>query len=86
MYGKAGCIRVKPYGVEYRTLSNAWLNSEELMAWVFRATQAGMAAIMSGNDLSEKYGDIREIINTGDKAAALRIIQAEGIEVPNANC
>ena len=86
MYGKAGCIRVKPYGVEYRTLSNAWLNSEALMAWVFRATQAGMAAIMSGNDLSEKYGDIREIINTGDKAAALRIIQAEGIEVPNANC
>ena len=28
LYGKAGCFRPKPYGMEYRTLSNAWLNPE----------------------------------------------------------
>lgn len=29
-YGKAGAIRYKPYGVEYRTLSNFWVTAPEL--------------------------------------------------------
>lgn len=29
LYGKAGACRIKPYGVEYRTLSNFWLKDEE---------------------------------------------------------
>ena len=37
-YGKAGCYRLKPYGVEYRTLSNFWLQSEELMTWAYNTT------------------------------------------------
>lgn len=31
LYGKAGAYRPKPYGVEYRVLSNFWLKSSELM-------------------------------------------------------
>lgn len=81
MYGKAGACRFKPYGVEYRTLSNAWLNSKELIAWVYRATQAGVLAAMEGNLLYEKYGDIQEIINTSDVKSARAIINAEGLEV-----
>tara|TARA_R100000365_G_C2748096_1_gene78854 strand:+ start:2039 stop:2845 length:807 start_codon:yes stop_codon:yes gene_type:complete len=38
MYGKAGSMRNKVYGVEYRTLSNFWLNSNELMSWVYDRT------------------------------------------------
>jgi hypothetical protein len=30
LYGKAGAIRDKPYGIEYRTLSNFWVKSKEL--------------------------------------------------------
>jgi hypothetical protein len=81
MYGKAGCCRYKPYGTEYRTLSNAWLKSEALMRWVYRNTVKGMNELMAGNNLADKYGDIQEIINTGDKKAANKIIQAENIEV-----
>jgi hypothetical protein len=84
MYGKAGCLRVKPYGVEYRTLSNAWLNSKELIAWVYRATQKGMQDLMDGRMLSEKYGDIQDIINHSDKKKALAIIKAEKLEMCHA--
>jgi hypothetical protein len=81
MYGKAGACRYKPYGVEYRTLSNAWLKSPELIRWVFRATQRGVANLMKGNALVDKYGDIQEIINTSDVKAAQAIIKAEKLEV-----
>jgi hypothetical protein len=81
MYGKAGCCRYKPYGVEYRTLSNAWLKSEALMRWVYRNTIEGMNRLMNGDALFNKYGDIQEIINSSDKKEAEKIIKAERIEV-----
>lgn len=81
MYGKAGCIRIKPYGVEYRTLSNAWLKSENLMRWVYRASVKGITELMNGNVLASKYGDIQAIINNSDREAAKRIIDAENLEV-----
>lgn len=86
MYGKGGAIRYKPYGVEYRTLSNVWLNSEKLMAWVFRNVQRGMKDLLEGKELCQKYGDIQAIINTSDKDAAMQIIKAEKLEIPNAYC
>jgi len=82
MYGKAGCLRYKSYGVEYRTLSNAWLSSVEYMKWVYQNTLEGMKNLMEGNRLVEKYGDIQQIINTSDKDSAYQIIQAEGIIIP----
>lgn len=84
MYGKAGCDRIKPYGVEYRTLSNKWLTSAALQKWVFRNAVKGMQALMAGNDLSKKWGDIQAIINNSDKKAAMKIIKAEKLEVCNA--
>ena len=35
LYGKAGACRYKPYGVEYRVLSNFWLLSEDKMKEVW---------------------------------------------------
>jgi Phage phiEco32-like COOH.NH2 ligase-type 2 len=81
MYGKAGCYRPKSYGVEYRTLSNAWLKSETLMRWVFRNTVKGITELMQGNILEHKYGDIQEIINTSDVKKAQEIINDAGLEV-----
>ena len=82
MYGKGGCHRVKSYGVEYRTLSNAWLLNEQRMRWVYRQVQKGMESLMNGNDLSQRYGDVQEIINTSNKAEAERILKAENMEIP----
>lgn len=81
MYGKAGCIRYKPYGVEYRTLSNAWLTSESLMRWVYRNAIRGVEQAMSGNFLEKRWGDVQEIINNSDKKAAMKIIKAEQLEM-----
>jgi hypothetical protein len=53
MYGAAGCFRPKPYGVEYRVLSNAWLLSEERMRFVFRQTVAAVNDLIEGRRVSE---------------------------------
>lgn len=84
MYGKAGALRYKPYGGEYRTLSNAWLRSEERMRFVYRNAIKGMQELMSGNFLPAKFGDIQNIINTSDKDSALKIIKAANLEMCHA--
>lgn len=38
LYGKGGAFRPKKYGMEYRTLSNAWLNKEDIVRHVYRQT------------------------------------------------
>ena len=81
MYGKAGCIRYKPYGVEYRTLSNAWLKNEKLMRWAYRNTVKGVNELLAGNNLADKYGDVQAIINGSDMKEARKILQQEKIEV-----
>lgn len=39
LYGRAGDFRPKKYGLEYRTLSNAWLNHPELWPWIFESVK-----------------------------------------------
>ena len=82
LYGKAGAFRPKPYGLEYRVLSNRWLEDERLMRWVFRAVHAALSSLQEGNFLVQKYGDIQRIINESDVAAAKEIIAAEMIPTP----
>lgn len=38
MYGKSGAYREKPYGIEYRVLSNFWIKDEETVKWAFDQT------------------------------------------------
>lgn len=64
LYGRAGAFRPKPYGVEYRVLSNAWLKSEDLQRWVFTASKAALADLDNGVVYEDMYGDYaRRVIN-----------------------
>ncbi len=68
LYGQAGAFRPKPYGLEYRVLSNAWLLKPEIAGFVFeRAQMAAVSALQSARKpLHERFGNLaREIINEG---------------------
>lgn len=60
LYGKAGAFRPKPYGMEYRVLSNAWLRRTDLMDFVFTRTQwAAVSALSSSlKPLYERYPSV----------------------------
>lgn len=89
LYGKAGAFRPKdtlletpdPYdGVEYRTLSNFWLRSNELMAFVYKGVELCYNNL---DELSEQalfYKDeIISIINGGQRDRALSFCHSNGI-------
>lgn len=81
LYGQAGAYRPKPYGCEYRVLSNRWLTSDRLMRWVYKGTTLAMQGI-AHEEFAEYYGDIQRIINSSDVDAALEIIRHAGIPTP----
>lgn len=55
MYGDFGCYRPKHYGVEYRTMSNAWLADKDLRTYVFNNAMAAALRLMDKRRLYEKY-------------------------------
>lgn len=62
LYGKAGAFRVKPYGMEYRVMSNRWLSADGLMRRVYRGVQRGMSAALADNFAEDVHGDIAQTI------------------------
>lgn len=79
MYGHAGVFRPKPYGVEYRTLSNFWLADDTLKEFVFKQTKRAFHYIAEKReDLFKEYGQrTQDIINRGDTQEALRILRGD---------
>lgn len=85
-YGKAGAYRLKPYGVEYRVLSNFWLGSEDLMRWAYRtaikAAQAeGVVDYEKETTLGLAWDEVRRIINESDLPAAEKVVAQLDLEV-----
>lgn len=68
IYGKAGAFRAKPYGLEYRSLSNFWIVNPKLMRWVFDNTQAAFKLLAKdGVRLEDKYNNLAQEIIDGNK-------------------
>lgn len=84
MYGKAGAFRDKNYGVEYRTISNFYLNDKSLTDWVFNNTLAAIEFVNNGgaNDLGvEEKESIVNAINYNDKDVAIQLITKYNVKL-----
>ena len=71
LYGKAGAFRPTPYGVEYRSLSNFWIQNDQLVSKVWELSISALKAVENGVDVevinSLGGGDeITNCINTGN--------------------
>jgi hypothetical protein len=66
LYGALGAFRPKPYGVEYRVLSNAWLKYPKLWPWLFNSVQFVFEFVKEGKrpgyDYMERSG-VRAVNN-----------------------
>lgn len=85
LYGKAGAFRPKPYGVEYRTLSNAWLKSHDTIRWVYNSTVSALNALLGGRRFWEEVpdGHVQQLINSsggigGRRAEAAGLLESFG--------
>lgn len=65
LYGAAGAFRPKPYGMEYRVLSNKWINNPTLRKLVFHNTLDAIKATFENEEVGDQqfYGlTARQII------------------------
>lgn len=89
LYGKPGCFRPKSYGMEYRTLSNAWLATPERIKWVFNTTKKAFNDLVEGIDPFKDCGELaRDIIDRETHSdnclkVARRILEELGVEDPS---
>lgn len=62
LYGRAGAFRPKPYGLEYRVLSNKWLTNPTLVGWVFERTVATVKNVLNAQHerFFDRYGRLAE--------------------------
>lgn len=72
LYGKAGAIRYKPYGVEYRTLSNYWLWDEGLTKTIHQRAQRAFEMRHCLEELQAliPIADVQQAINTNNREQA----------------
>lgn len=71
LYGASGAYREKIYGVEYRTLSNFWIFSKELIGWAYDNTlRAVNAAVVQPVLQEEDHLTVQNCINKNDKFMA----------------
>ena len=76
LYGKAGCFRFREYGIEYRSLSNFWIKSDESLKWAWNTTMKAIELVNSGKieEVKELGNYIVEAINTNNKELAQELL------------
>lgn len=80
LYGKAGAFRIKPYGVEYRTLSNFWIFDERTIGWVWDNTNRAVDSAEKFSLTEDDGQAIQSAINNNDKALASELVNRFNLE------
>lgn len=76
LYGKAGAMRIKPYGVEHRVLSNYWLTDPDYMQRVVFRYKKAVDFINYGHQVEP--GDeelVQQAINEGSVKQAKQLLK-----------
>lgn len=81
LYGRAGAIRFKPYGLEYRTPSNWWAVNNRAR-WVYQQVTFAVRTVVGGKSVEKEQERILAAINEGDEQAATSLMGDWGIRLP----
>lgn len=85
LYGKAGAFRPKPYGVEYRTVSNFWIETPEKIKWVYAQVKTALKIMEDEAHYSPISPVDKELIqraiNTSDKNLSAYLIDFYNINL-----
>jgi Phage phiEco32-like COOH.NH2 ligase-type 2 len=68
LYGGAGTHRITPYGLEYRTLSNFWLNSPMLVEIIYKLTRMVVQLALVSPKIVDSFispKELQDLINNG---------------------
>ena len=74
LYGKSGAMRPKPYGFEYRVLSNFWMFDDSLIEFIYNNSKKAMSMANFLNFDKKTETRIQECINTSNKEEAKAIV------------
>lgn len=74
LYGKAGCFRLTPYGLEYRVLSSYFLSTKTTLSWVWNGICKAIEAY-NGDYLLADSELVQKAINESDKELAEKLVK-----------
>lgn len=76
VYGKAGAFRNKKYGVEYRTLSNFWLLTDDLIRWAYeQSIRVTQELDVLAPFCAKRHTEIERAINTSNQRLARDLLE-----------
>lgn len=81
LYGKHGAMRVKPYGMEYRVLSNFWCHEDKYVRWVWRNVERAVLFLENGGSVDHLHEEVKQCIDENDKELAQYLVNELNLEV-----